>query len=119
MKNTLPRDINYAIKLNFAVRSELAKLVKKAASNVIATSLKQVETPQSAPSPVAKSTKIFSPPANSPSLVAVTPIATSQRQLEMANDVATTVTTGPLANLEGHTDSAGNGISQIRDARSR
>jgi hypothetical protein len=55
----LQRDIDYTIKLNFAVQSELAQLVKKAASDVIATSLKQVETPQSAPSPVAKSTNIF------------------------------------------------------------
>jgi hypothetical protein len=88
----LQRDIDYAIKLNSAVRSKIAQLIKKAASDVIHTS-KQDQTPQSAPSPVAR---IISPTASSPSPVAVTPIASSQRQLAMVDTVAPTAT-GPLS----------------------
>jgi hypothetical protein len=66
----LQRDIEYAIKLNFAVRSKVAKLVKEG-SDVIATSLKEDESPQSAQSPVAKSTRIFSAAVSIPSPVAV------------------------------------------------
>ena len=43
----LQRDIEYAIKLNFAVRSKTAKHVKKEGSDVIAASLKEDKSSQS------------------------------------------------------------------------
>jgi hypothetical protein len=48
--------------------------------------------------PIARSTRIFLPPVSSPSPVAVTPIATPQRLLDMIG-VAPTTATGPLAKL--------------------
>jgi hypothetical protein len=92
----LQRDIDYAIKLNFVVQSKIAQVKETEGSDVIGTSLKEDESRQFTPSPVARSTRIFFPaPVSSPSPVAVTPIATSQRQLDMV-DVASTAT-GPLA----------------------
>jgi hypothetical protein len=54
-------DIEYTIKLNFAVRSKIAQLKETEGSNVIATSSKEDESCQSTPSPVARSMSIFSP----------------------------------------------------------
>jgi hypothetical protein len=90
----LQRDIEYAIKLNFTVWSNISML-KKEGSDVNATTLKEDESPpQSMHSPVARSA-IISPAVCSSSPVTVAPIPTSQRQLYMVA-VASTAT-GSLA----------------------